>query len=442
MNVSAPPGPGNLACYFDFDFPNNCGSEITSIVRAASGYDIACRSTADLAMHGLRDCAIVLGLETFAHAAFGLTSGATYNVSLGLGSLHPTSRPPGGVGGWNFLAPFTWPVWVVFAGTALAAFASQLVLGWLVSEDVTRVEPVVRQNMANVAMTAFTSILGASRFYGYYDGAYLYHATSMLMAIFSVFINALYQSNLIAFLIPDRFPTNVAQLDGHDAFAVHWLYEDIVRSDLGSKLAVSGSSIAAVTELSQAEGTQIIAPEPLLQRYCSPERYMITAGTRAKTLYSLGFAPGVEDTLSEKIIPVVAQTPIAWTRDSCYAPDQADTIRVVNVWGVFALAAGGFAISLARRLWRAYRTEESIFGREFRFCELSTCVRDPAPAPADPASPVPGPGPEVVIETIGSRSSSDVETERESASTGSDPRFDRPVRFDKPRRRSPAKFKT
>lgn len=110
------------------------------------------------------------------------TAGAPYVATDVLGIFSYEEKTYSGLG---FLLPFTWDTWLAIVGVFIFALVCASMVPGKFKYGVVR--------------DASTSIIGSSRLYSDWKSSFHQHALSVLMAIFSVFLVALYSSNLIAF---------------------------------------------------------------------------------------------------------------------------------------------------------------------------------------------------------------------------------------------------
>lgn len=349
-------------CYFDFAYPLFCDDEIVPLVRRDSDR-FTCASTAGLPQAAV-GCDVVLGLEATGVHALGFRAGASYNASTGLGVLVPSTAPS--PGGWAFLYPFAWQVWVTFAAMVLAVVASQTVLAWAGRSKPSRSGGPGDGGPGNggpgEALPVFSAMLGSSRFYAAYDGAFTQHATSMIVAVFSVFFTALYQSNLVAsFFNPKR------NFDIPDSVSAHWLHSRRVRDELGARFEVT--SVYAMPD----PPTYTIAPRRILAPFC--DRSYIVGVPAPSVLYTMGFAPEAPlHEISRAVALGIRNLTYPALPSACDAPDTARPLSPASMWGLFLVASLGMGWSLGWRIVRAVRTGETtrdrFFGPGFRWFGL------------------------------------------------------------------------
>jgi hypothetical protein len=334
------------ACFVDFDFPRQCGSwAILDIVSDVANASMRCIDSGTLTSKVLEPCDIVLGLESSIVAAFGGIAGPTYNSS-GIGAIVQT-QPGTKITGWEFLLPFSWSVWLVFVGCAIAAFGTQLLMRWLdfrrkktspayvITED--------EEKAFDLVMTSFTALINATRLYKYYRGPYFRHVASMVMAIFSVFFVSLYSSNLTAFM----FPSSQTSL-GIGAYDVHWALFDHADS-----LVPMGSS-ARVLKSASSASTAIIAPMVWLA--CDGIGMFIRLGGTVTypVMYAKTYDPS--DVSSHIASSLANET---WPVSACVPHDPSATkLQFRNVWGLFAFSAVGYVAAVVMMLVRGPRKFE------------------------------------------------------------------------------------
>lgn len=329
------------ACFVDFDFPRRCGSwAIERIVRGIANATVRCIDSTTLGA-SVGSCDIVMGLESAVVETLDGVVGPTYNSS-GIGAVIP-AIPETKITGWEFLLPFSWSVWLVFAGCAFAAFGSQLLMRWLdFRRKKTSPAYVIteeEEKAFDLVMTSFTALINATRLYKYYQGPYFRHVASMVMAIFSVFFVSLYSSNLTAFMFPNSQPSlDVGTYD------VHWGILDYADS-----LVPRGSRIRALTSVHEASDT-IVAPTSWLD--CSVGTFIRLDGT---VLYPIMYKRAYDiGNVSARIArQLYLET---WPTSSCIHHDPSATkLQFRNVWGLFAFTVAGYLAALVMMLVRGPR---------------------------------------------------------------------------------------
>ena len=370
------------ACLFDFAFPSSCGDEIVRMLKAAGVATVRCVSTAALfpgysQAANLTGCDVVAGLEASSLRALSLDVGPAYNSTPGLGVLVPTVLPPPDA--WTFLSPFSLGVWLLLLAVVGAVIAAQL-LTPRAAGGFTGV---------NTALLAVSAMIGSSRFYSQYDAAYLNHATSMALAVFSVFMTALYQSNLVAFFIPQRVLSDVEDLSQPMALGVHWVHMQRVADELGHRFAANGVTLHAVRAM-PTDPAFVIAPKMFLAPFCG-DGVHVTAVVAGKpvVLYFLGFARGLaRDVVREVSSRVAAQIPLATypvLPEACDFPSEATFgLAPVSLWGLFLVIAVGMGWSLVTRVVRAVRHTDNtifraLFGSGFRWTDRKRTIVVEAP---------------------------------------------------------------
>ncbi len=329
------------ACFVDFDFPKYCGT--WAVMRIVAADVETCIDSGEVfASSGavLESCDIVLGLESSLVDAFGGVTGPTYNYSR-IGASAPFSSSK--LTGWEFLMPFSWGVWLVFIGCAVAAFGSQLLMRWLdfrrKKTSPTYVITKDEEKSFDLVMASFTALINATRLYTYYQGPYFRHAASMVMAIFSVFFVSLYSSNLTAFMFPSKRLT----LDG--ATAVHWAISD----------RPAGASFAPGTAAVPAEAV-LIAPDTWLDCSSTSSTFVPLGGAATyPMMYNRGYAPSRREAMSARVATALSNH--TWPAPACAASGggAATELRLEHVWGLFVLAAVGHAAAVAMTLARGQR---------------------------------------------------------------------------------------
>ncbi len=339
MNAPAEMNAPAVVCFVDFDYPTGCStwSVLGIVMRVFAAEGIAAvQSCIDPAFADVESCDVVLGVVDGTYRSFAY--GPTYNSS-GVGALVATSEARGT--GWNFLYPFRWSVWLVFAGCAIAAFCTQLMIRWL---DFRRkrtspnfVIDADDENAADVVMTSFTALIGSTRLYKLYDGPYFRHASSMVMALFSVFFVSLYSSNLTAFLFP---ATQAVLMPGMTFFVSRNVFRAVQLPPGSIEVAVDTlRSAPAPTETSA-----IVAPTVWLANACRQFAFVPLDGF---VTYSVLFKTP-QPVLTRIIVDALANE--SWPAPSCVA-NRASTSRleIVDVWGLFALTGVLYAFVFAVR---------------------------------------------------------------------------------------------
>ena len=278
--------PPPIVCFADFDYPRSCESWAIvplalSAVKNATGTspEFRCVNPAETALVALVECSVILGLETrlaaWIHPS-SFVAGPAYNVSWGLKVL-VENEPNADVHGWDFLRPFTWEVWVVFASCAIAACCSQLLMRWL---DIRRRKTspdavlITDETVRDVALASFTSLIGSSRLFEFYEGPYMRHVTSMIMAVFSMFIMSLYSSNLTAFSFPESEATTARSLTDAREYAVHRGFVDYARRGMTSVMMNTDSTIREISIMGD-DVFSSIAPDAWLASRCTPGRRLL-----------------------------------------------------------------------------------------------------------------------------------------------------------------------
>jgi hypothetical protein len=335
------------ACFVDFDFPRRCGTwSILEIVAADEETCVDSRAAFATGGGALESCDIVLGLESSLVAAFGGKTGPTYNYS-GVGALLPSPAAPT-LTGWEFLMPFSWGVWLVFIGCAVAAFGSQLLMRWLdfrrKKTSPTYVITEDEEKSFDLVMASFTALINATRLYTYYHGPYFRHLASMVMAIFSVFFVSLYSSNLTAFMFPNRRPT----LGAATKYGVHWGI-----SDRAETLVPRGATVAFATSAAVPPGTILVAPDIWLD--CAAGTFVSLAGT---VVYPVMFARWYAASRETSARIAAALSNQTWPASACSAAGSGETavkLQLKNVWGLFVLAAAGHVAAIAMTVCRGPR---------------------------------------------------------------------------------------
>lgn len=324
-------------CFVDFDYPVGCDTwsilDVVARVLDARGVS-AILACVDSAFADVTPCDVVLGVaDTVAGSSF--VYGPTYNSS-GIGAIVPATRA--NENGWSFLDPFTWSVWLVFVACAIVAFCTQLMVRWLdfrrkqtspnfvIDED--------EEHAADVVMTSFTALIGSTRLYKRYDGPSFRHASSMVMALFSVFFVSLYSSNLTAFL----FPSTQAFLAPSMTFFVSRDVFRVVQLPPGSIEVAVGSA------RERPAGAAFVAPVAWLGTACTAGSFVPLDGF---VTYSVLFKYP-DDVSAIDITNALANE--SWPAPACVANQTATSrLGVVDVWGVFAFAGVLYAGTLALR---------------------------------------------------------------------------------------------
>lgn len=386
--------PPPVVCFADFDYPRSCESWAIvplalSAVKNATGAspEFRCVNLTETALASLVDCSVILGLETRLTTWIRPSSfvvGPAYNVSWGLKAL-VENEPSAAVHGWDFLRPFTWEVWVVFATCAIAACCSQLLMRWL---DIRRRKTspdavlVTDETVRDVALASFTSLIGSSRLFEFYEGPYMRHVTSMIMAVFSVFIMSLYSSNLTAFSFPESSTTTVRSLADVREYAAHWGFADYARRGMASVLMNTDSTIREIR--TAGDERNVIAPDAWLAARCTAERRLLDVFPMT-IVYEVIYNLATYDGISETSISIVENLSKFRSASSC-EPETASRQRLglANVWGVFVIAGIGFVSAVACRATLAIRGGKPMFGKNFRWFDLRTPVLNSIGSPQAP----------------------------------------------------------
>jgi hypothetical protein len=372
--------PPPIVCFADFEYPKSCESwavvpVVLAAVKNASGTspEFWCVNLAETALDALARCSVILGLETrlmtwIRPSSF--VAGPAYNASWGLKAL-VDSEPSAAVHGWDFLKPFTWGVWLVFGMCAIAACCSQLLMRWL---DIRRRKTspdavlVTDETVRDVALASFTSLIGSSRLFEFYEGPYMRHVTSMIMAVFSVFIMSLYSSNLTAFSFPESATTTVRSLTGAREYAVHWGFADYARRGMASVLMNTDSTIREVSIA--GDERNVIAPDVWLE--CTADRRLLDVFPMV-IVYEIMYNLATYDWIAETSFAIA--TNVSKIRSiSCEPEPTSQRLGLANVWGVFVIAGIGFVSAVACRATLAFRGGKPMFGKNFRWLDPRTPV--------------------------------------------------------------------
>lgn len=389
--------PPPIVCFADFDHPRSCESwAIVSLamaaVKNASGMspEFWCVNLTETALTGLVRCSVILGLETrlmtWIHPSM-FVAGPAYNVSRGLKAL-VESEPSAAVHGWDFLKPFTWGVWVVFAVCAIAACCSQLLIRWLDNRRrITSPDAVLitDETVRDVALASFTSLIGSSRLFEFYEGPYMRHVTSMIMAVFSVFIMSLYSSNLTAFSFPEPSATTVRSLTDAREYVVHWGFADYARRGMTSVMMNTESTIREIKTMGDDDVFSLIAPDVWLASQCTSGRRLLDVFP-VVIVYEVMYNLETYDRIAETSSAIATNVSNFWSFSFCdtetTAPEQR--LGLANVWGVFVIAGIGFVLAVACRATVAFRAGQPMFGKNFRWFEPRTPALNSIGSPQAP----------------------------------------------------------
>lgn len=385
--------PPPIVCFADFDYPRSCGSWAIvplalSAVKNATGTspEFRCVNPAETALAALVECSVILGLETrlaaWIHPS-SFVAGPAYNVSWGLKVL-VENEPNADVHGWDFLRPFTWEVWVVFASCAIVACCSQLLMRWL---DIRRRKTspdavlITDETVRDVALASFTSLIGSSRLFEFYEGPYMRHVTSMIMAVFSMFIMSLYSSNLTAFSFPESEATTARSLTDAREYAVHRGFVDYAHRGMTSVMMNTDSTIREISIMGD-DVFSSIAPDAWLASRCTPGRRLLDVFPMV-IIYEVIYNLATYDEIAETSVAIATKD--FWSFSSCEPdPPSQQRLGLANVWGVFVIAGIGFVSAVACRATVAFRGGKPMFGKNFRWFEPRTPVLNSIGSPQAP----------------------------------------------------------
>lgn len=389
--------PPPIVCFVDFDYPVSCESwaivpiALSAVKKATrTSPEFWCVNLEETAFAALVECSVILGLETrlatWIHPS-SFVAGPAYNVSWGLKVL-VESEPNADVYGWDFLRPFTWEVWVVFASCAVAACCSQLLMRWL---DIRRRKtspdavPITNETIRDVALASFTSLIGSSRLFEFYEGPYMRHATSMIMAVFSMFIMSLYSSNLTAFSFPESEATTARSLTDAREYAVHRGFVDYARRGMTSVMMNTDSAIREISSMRDNDVFSLIAPDAWLSSRCTSRRRLLDVFPMViiyEVIYNLATYNEIAETSA-----AIATSDFGSFSSCELDPPPRQRLGLANVWGVFVIAGIGFVSAVACRAVVACRGGKSVFGKNFRWFEPMTPVLNSVGSPqaADPS---------------------------------------------------------
>jgi len=363
-------------CFADYVYPSSCGTkrwEIVNILMDAykeyTNQEPKFRCTpsditfeVDIATGRAFNCSVIVGHEVSTYARVvrfnNYTIGSAYNHSYALVTpVQDTPYDPTGSNGWEFLNPFTLPVWMLFLGVILFACVIQCMMR---KYEIDVSTSSLNERYAETLSRSILSAIGSLKLYASENRKIVRQLISCCMALFSVFIMSLYSSNLINFFyyqsVPSAFGTSSSQ-----RITVHPAYKNVISyEDLG---VYKGSSQDFTSSFMIPYGIYQTDTIPVIPNTWGGN--LINSTTRLvmvgyyKSAYQLLFTQlatpqfivFVNNYVEKRINEYNTITTIsADTNLNEHQSLPAPVLTLYNTWGIFVILLTGYILSLIFRI--------------------------------------------------------------------------------------------
>ena len=268
-------------------------------------------------------------------------------------------------GGWGFVKPLDWAVWIMMFFVILVAIGVQILMKTI---EVDASPALDKETAAEIMSRSILSSVAYSRLYGGSSNIISRHLLSSCMAMFAVVIVSLYCSNLVNFFYTANDDRVV--LPPPSMLRVHPAFKDLISPDAFGVYTDRENSILKTTNM-VPYGVYYDNQTPIVSRTIGDGFRNSTTKLRSLggyyTVYDVIFLQIFEatvgnETLKNIMIDTIRELDLYQFNKNTYLDFRDNDYETINqvdiqdVWGAFVILLIGYVASI---LFRIFFTEKT-----------------------------------------------------------------------------------